>query len=75
MVQIEKNVNVRKCKDFATISLISHVSKEVFKVLNRKLTSNLNKLMLTKQFGFFKEKIKIYASGFLRSTGKSISIK
>ena len=52
MIQIEKKVNAMECEDHRTISLISHASKIMLKVLTRRIEAKAKGFSSCNQFGF-----------------------
>ncbi len=54
MIPIEKKPNATDCSDFRTISLISHASKVILKVLTRRIESKAKDFIGEEQFGFRK---------------------
>ena len=56
MVALQKKKQAKKCSDYRTISLISHVAKIVAKILNRRLERKIEEVMGEDQFGFRKGK-------------------
>ena len=52
LLPIPKKSNAKKCKEFRTISLISHTAKIFLRILNRRLRSKMEE----EQFGFRKGK-------------------
>ena len=44
LLPIPKRSNVKKCKEFRTISLISHTAKILLRILNRRLHSKMEEL-------------------------------
>ena len=52
MIPIEKKVNAMECDDHRTISLISHASKIMLKVLTRRIEAKAKDFISRSQFGF-----------------------
>ena len=52
MIPIEKKVNAMECEDHRTISLISHASKIMLKVLTRRIEAKAKDFISRSQFGF-----------------------
>ena len=52
LLPIPKKNNAKKCKEYRTISLISHTAKIILRILNRRLCSKMEE----EQFGFRKGK-------------------
>ena len=65
LLSVLKKNNVKICKEFRTISLISHMAK-VMRILNRLLHSKMEE----EQFGFRKEKGARDAIGLIRTIGE-----
>ena len=53
LLLIPNKNNAKKCKEFRTISLISHTAKILLRILNRRLRSKME----VEQFGFRKGKV------------------
>ena len=62
---IPKKNNAKKCKDFRTISLISHTANIILRILNRRLRSKMEE----EQFGFRKGKGTRDAIGLIQTIG------
>ena len=69
LLPIPKKRNAKKCKEFRTISLISHTGKILLRILNRCLRSKMEEELI-EQFGFRKEKGTRDAIGLIRTTGE-----
>jgi len=54
LIPIPKKNNATDCKDFRTISLISHASKIVLRILTKRLEGKANGYISNTQFGFRK---------------------
>ena len=54
MIPLPKKNNAIKCEDYRTISLISHASKIMLKILTKRLEAKVNHLIGRNQFGFRK---------------------
>jgi len=54
IIPIEKKSGVQECVDFQTISLISHASKIVLKILTRRLESKAESYLGRDQYGFMR---------------------
>ena len=54
MIPIPKKANAVDCADYRTISLISHASKIVLKILNNRIQSKADMMLSKTQFGFRK---------------------
>ena len=52
MIPIEKKVYAMECEDHRTISLISHASKIMLKVLTRRIEAKAKDFISRNQFGF-----------------------
>ena len=52
LIPIEKKANTNKCEEHRTISLISHASKIMLKVLHRRLEAKAEEYLGEDQFGF-----------------------
>ena len=52
MIPLQKKPNAQDCKDHRTISLISHASKIVLKIINKRIQSNAENYVGSDQFGF-----------------------
>ena len=63
LLPIPKKSNAKKCKEFRTISLISHTAKILLRILNRRLRSKMEE----EQFGFRKGKGTRDAIGLIRT--------
>lgn len=66
LIPIPKRGKPTKCQDYRTISLLSHTSKILLKILNRRLIGKLDRYMGEEQFGFRKGKGTRDAIGTLR---------
>ena len=53
-IPIPKKGNAKECSNYCTIALISHVSKEVLKILQARLQQYVNRELLDVQAGFRK---------------------
>jgi len=67
MIPIPKKSNATECSDYRTISLISHASKIMLKILAKRLESKTEALMSKTQFGFRRGCGTREAIGMLRS--------
>ena len=56
IIPVEKNCGAEDCVDFRTISLVSHVSKTVLKILTRRLESTAESYLGKDWFGFRKHR-------------------
>ena len=65
LLPIPKKSNAKKCKEFRTISLISHTAKILFRILNRRLRSKMEE-----EFGFRNGKGTRDALGLIRTIGE-----
>jgi len=54
MIPIPKKTNATECADYRTISIISHASKIVLKILTKRLESKVKSMISKTQFGFRK---------------------
>ena len=54
IVTLQKKPNAQRCEDHRTISLISHASKILLRVINNRLTARLEEYIGWDQFGFRK---------------------
>lgn len=54
LIPLEKKTNAIRCEDYRTISLISHASKILLKVLTRRIEAKAKELIGRSQFGFRK---------------------
>jgi endonuclease/exonuclease/phosphatase family metal-dependent hydrolase len=54
MIPIEKKANATDCGDYRTISLISHASKIMLRILTKRLEAKANEYISDNQFGFRK---------------------
>ncbi|XP_023225444.1 uncharacterized protein LOC111626342 [Centruroides sculpturatus] len=54
LIPIPKKAKAKKCSDFRTISLISHASKILLKIINRRLYNKAETFLCEEQFGFRK---------------------
>lgn len=70
MVPLEKKRNARKCKDYRTISLISHAAKVLLRILNRRLQGRMDENVEEEQFGFRKGRGTREAIGVVRAIGE-----
>ena len=52
IIPIEKKSGAQECADFRTISLVSHASKIVLKILTRRLESKAKPYLGKDQYGF-----------------------
>ena len=52
MIPIQKKANAIECGDHRTISLISHASKIVLKILNKRIEARAKSFIGKNQFGF-----------------------
>ena len=66
LLPIPKKSNAKKCKEFRTISLISHTAKILLRILNRRLRSKME----VEQFGFRKGKGTRDGIGLIRTIGE-----
>ena len=69
LLPIPNKNNAKKCKEFRTISMISHTAKIILRILNRRLHSKM-KEELEEQFGFRKGKATRDAIGLIRTIGE-----
>ena len=53
-IPIQKNGNAKECSNYHTIPLISHVSKEMLKILQARLKQHMNRELPDVQAGFRK---------------------
>ena len=51
---LEKKTNAVRCEDHRTISFLSHASKVMLKIINRRLQRKAEKYVSINQFGFRK---------------------
>ena len=74
MIPLEKQANATDCQDFQTISLISHASKIMFKILTKRPEGKARavKYITEEQFGFWKGMGTRDAIGVLRSWEKEV---
>ena len=56
LLPIPKKNNTKKCKEFWTISLVSHTAKIILRILNRRLRSKMEDELEEEQFRFKKGK-------------------
>ena len=70
LLPIPKKSNAKKCKEFRTISLISHTAKILLRILNRRLRCKMEKELEEEQFGFRKGKVTGNAIGLIRAIGE-----
>ena len=70
LLPIPKKSNAKKCKEFRTISLISHTVKILLRILNRRLRSKIEEVLEEEQFGFRKGKGTRDAIGLIRTMGE-----
>ena len=61
-----KKMNATRCKDFRTISLISHAAKMVLRIIKKRLETKAEQFLGNDQFGFRKERGTREASGLMR---------
>ena len=54
LIPLEKKPNAVHCEDYRTISLISHASKILMKVLTKRIEAKAKELIGRSQFGFRK---------------------
>src|SRR6476661_7858320 len=54
MIPLQKKMNAVECSDQRTISLISHASKILLKILTNRIEANARDLIGRNQFGFRK---------------------
>jgi len=54
IIPIKKKSGAQECVDFRTISLVSHASKIVLKILTRRLESKAEMFLEKDQYGFRK---------------------
>ena len=54
MIPIPKRVNALECADHRTISLISHASKILLKIINNRIQAKADMILSKTQFGFRK---------------------
>jgi Reverse transcriptase (RNA-dependent DNA polymerase) len=54
MIPIPKKANAVECSDYRTISLISHASKILLKIINNRIQSKADMVLSKTQFGFRK---------------------
>ena len=54
MIPIPKKANAVECADYRTISLISHASKILLKILTKRIESKADMILSNNQFGFRK---------------------
>jgi len=52
MIPIQKKVNAKECGDYRTISLVSHASKILLKILNKRIEARAKGFIGRNQFGF-----------------------
>jgi len=72
MIPLEKKANATDCRDFQTISLISHASKIMLKILSKRTEVKAREVnyVTEEQFGFWKGMGSRDANGVLRSRKK-----
>ena len=70
LLPIPKKNTVKKCKEFRTISLISHTIKILLRILNRGLCSKMKEELEEEQFGLRKLKGTRNAIGLIRTIGE-----
>ena len=68
--QIPKKNNAKKCKEFRTISLISHTAKIILRIFNPHLRSKIEEKLEEEQFVFKKRKGTRDAIGLIRTIGE-----
>ena len=56
LIPIPKKMNSRKCSDFRTISLISHASKVLLKIIQGRITPRVEEVLSEMQAGFRKDR-------------------
>ena len=56
LIPIPKKANSRKCSDFRTISLISHASKVLFKIIQRCIQPKIEEVLNESQDGFRRDR-------------------
>ena len=56
LIPIPKKANSRKCSDFRTISLISHASKVLLKIIQRCIQSRIEEVLNESQAGFRRDR-------------------
>ena len=66
LLPIPKKSNAKKCKEFRTISLISHTAKILLSILNRRIRSKMEE----EHFGFRKGKGTRDETGLIRTIGE-----
>ena len=56
MIPLEKKTNITECQDYRTISLISHASKIILKILTKRIEAKATAVnwITNEQFGFRK---------------------
>lgn len=52
LITIAKKTNSRKCSDYRTISLISHASKVLLKIIQKRITPRIEEVLSDSQAGF-----------------------
>ena len=57
LLPIPKKNNAKKCKEFRTISLISHTAKILLRILNRRLGSMMEEELEKEQLASGREKV------------------
>ena len=72
LLPIPKKSNAKKCKEFRTISLISHNAKILLRIVNGLLRSKMEEELEVEQFGFRKGNGTRDAIGLIRAIGKDI---
>ena len=70
MIPIPKKKNTKKCEEFRTISLISHIAKILLRTINRRLYARSNGNIREEQYGFRKGMGTRDAIGLLRVIGE-----
>jgi len=71
MIPLEKKTNITECQDYRTISLISHASKIILKILTKRIEAKATAVnwITNEQFGFRKGVGTRDAIGVLRTLG------
>ena len=54
LIPLAKKANIKKCTDFRTISLISHASKVLLKIIQKRITPRVEAVLDESQAGFRK---------------------
>ncbi|KAJ4431231.1 hypothetical protein ANN_19828 [Periplaneta americana] len=76
LIPIPEKNNAKKCNEFRTIGLISHSTKILLRILNRRLYSKMEEQLEEEQFGFRKGKGRIRNEAVLERVGeKRIMLK